>query len=214
MRSILHYKRRLFMSLFSTGREKITDRLKKRTGEKNSYYFAQGSIDLVFLSLVLVLFTFGIIMMYSASYAFSEANKGGSDVLLRSQLEKGVIGFVLMAVLCKLDYRVLNGKPALIVFFGTVAILVLTLILNIGATDSQTKRWIQLGPVQLQPSEFAKFALIITLAYMINILQKPLFSKTNKHIRLDFRKDRLTKWEQSFFAFGTTPFRHVCCLHL
>lgn len=214
MRSILHYKRRLFMSLFSTGREKITDRLKKRTGEKNSYYFAQGSIDLVFLSLVLVLFTFGIIMMYSASYAFSEANKGGSDVLLRSQLEKGVIGFVLMAVLCKLDYRVLNGKPALIVFFGTVAILVLTLILNIGATDSQTKRWIQLGPVQLQPSEFAKFALIITLAYMINILQKPLFSKTNKHIRLDFRKDRLTKWEQSFFAFGTTPFRACVLLAL
>ena len=199
------------MSLSSTGRKKITDGLKKRTKEKNGYYIAKGSIDLVFLSLVLILFTFGIIMMYSASYAFSEANKGGSDVLLRSQLQKGLAGFVLMAIFSKLDYRVLNGKPALLVFFGTVAILVLTLILNIGATDSQTKRWIQLGPVQLQPSEFAKFALIITLAYMINVMQQALSSKTNRHIRLDFRKDRMTRAEQSFFSFGTTSFR-ACVL--
>ncbi len=199
------------MSLWSAGRKKASGTFKNSIDQKNSYYFAKGSIDLVFLSLVLILFTFGIIMMYSASYAFSEANKGGSDVLLHSQLQKGLAGFVLMAILSKIDYKVLNGKAALLVFFGTVAILVLTLILNIGATDSQTKRWIQLGPVQLQPSEFAKFALIITLAYMINILQQPLFSKTNKHIRLDFRKDRLTKAEQKFFAFGTTPFR-ACVL--
>lgn len=121
------------------------------------------------------------------------------------------MGFVCLAVLSRLDYRVLNGKASLFIFIATVAILVLTLVLNIGATDSQTKRWIQLGPVQLQPSEFAKLALIITLAYMINIMQKPLSSKSNRHIRLDFSKDRLTKAEQKLFAFGTTPFR-ACVL--
>lgn len=199
------------MSLSAKGLKKATRTLKERTEKRYGYYLAAGNSDLVFLSLVLILFTFGIVMMYSASYAFSEANKGGSDVLLISQLQKGAAGFLCLAVLSKLDYRVLNGKASLLVFFGTVAILVLTLVLNIGATDSQTKRWIQLGPVQLQPSEFAKFALIITLAYMINIMQKPLSSKTNRRVLPDFSKDRLTKAERKLFAFGTTPFR-ACVL--
>ena len=199
------------MSLSAKGRKNPARTLKQSIDKKYGYYLASGSVDLVFLSLVFILFTFGIIMMYSASYAFSEANKGGSDVLFFSQLQKGAIGFVFMFILSKLDYRILNGKPALAVFFGTVAILVLTLVLNIGATDSQTKRWIQLGPIQLQPSEFAKFALIITLAYMINIMQKPLSTKSRRHIRLDFSADRLTKAEQKLFSFGTTPFR-ACVL--
>ncbi len=199
------------MSLSAKGFKNATRTLKERTEKRYGYYLADGNADLVFLSLVLILFVFGIVMMYSASYAFSEANKGGSDVLLISQLQKGAVGFLCLAVLSKLDYRVLNGKASLFVFAATVALLVLTLVLNIGATDSQTKRWIQLGPIQLQPSEFAKFALIITLAYMINIMQKPLSSKTNRHIRLDFDKDRLTRAEQKLFSFGTTPFR-ACVL--
>lgn len=199
------------MSLPRQGMLNAARTLKERTEKRYGYYLSGGSVDLVFLSLVLILFTFGIVMMYSASYAFSEANKGGSDVLLISQLQKGAAGFLCLAVLSRLDYRLLNGKASLLVFSGTVAILVLTLVLNIGATDSQTKRWIQLGPVQLQPSEFAKFALIITLAYMINIMQKPLSSKTNRRVLPDFSKDRLTKAERKFFAFGTTPFK-ACVL--
>ncbi len=195
------------MSMSFSGRKKTVRTFKEKLIPKNSSYFAEGNIDLVFLFLVLVLFTFGIVMMYSASYAFSEANKGGSDVLLRSQLEKGFIGFLCMAVLSKLDYRILNGRPALAVFFGTVALLVLTLVLNIGATDSQTKRWISIGPIQLQPSEFAKFALIIVLAYMINVMQQPLMSKMNRQIRFERGRDNLTRAEERIFSFGTTCFR-------
>lgn len=199
------------MSMSASGRVKAAGTLKKGISKKFGSYFASGSIDTVFLVLVLVLFTFGIVMMYSASYAFSEANKGGSEVLLHSQLQRGLIGFICMAVLSKLDYKFLNGRPALWVFFGTVGLLVLTLILNINATDSQTKRWISIGPVQIQPSEFAKFALIIVLAYMINVMQQPLMSKSKKHIRLERGRDGLTRGEESFFSFGTTCFR-ACVL--
>ncbi|MBE6773620.1 MAG: cell division protein FtsW [Ruminococcaceae bacterium] len=199
------------MSMPLSGRKKTAGTFKEKLILKDSAYFAKGNIDLVFLFLVLVLFAFGIVMMYSASYAFSEANKGGSEVLLRSQLERGAIGFVLMAVLSKVDYKLLNGRPALLVFFGTVALLVLTLVLNFGATDSQTKRWISIGPLQVQPSEFAKFALIIVLAYMINVMQKPLMSKTDRHIRLEKGRDNLTSAEERFFSFGTTCFR-ACVL--
>lgn len=199
------------MSLSAKGFKNAARTLKERKIKSFHGDYAYKSADLLFLSLVLILFTFGIIMMYSASYAFSEANKGGSDVLLISQLQKGAVGFVCLAVLSKIDYRILNGKPALMVFVGTVLLLVFTLIVNIGAADSQTKRWIQIGPVQLQPSEFAKFALIIILAYMINVMQEPLSSKSSRHIRPDFRKDRLTSFETKIFAFGTTSFR-ACVL--
>lgn len=202
------------MSKAAARSRKAVGTLKRRIDKKYGSYFADGSIDPVFLALVLILFTFGIIMMYSASYAFSQANKGGSQVLLNSQLQKGLIGFVCMAVLAKVDYKLLNGRPALVIFFGTVGLLVLTLVLNIGATDSQTKRWISLGPVQVQPSEFAKFALIIVLAYMINIMQQPLMSKTGRHIRLEKGKDGLTKAEEKFFSFGTTCFRACVLLAL
>lgn len=198
------------MSLLPQGFVNSARTLKERTEKRYGYYLAGGNVDIVFLSLVLILFTFGIVMMYSASYAFSEANKGGSDVLLFSQLQKGAVGFLCLVVLSKLDYRVLNGKLTLFVFAVTVAVLVLTLVLNIGATDSQTKRWIQIGPVQLQPSEFAKFALIISLAYMINVMQKPLSSKDSRHIRLD-SDDSMTRLEKRFFSFGTTSFR-ACVL--
>ena len=198
----------------ASGRKNAAGTLKNTIGKRFGSYFLQGEMDYVFLCLVLVLFTFGIIMMYSASYAFSEANKGGSEVLLYSQLQRGLIGFLCMAVLSRVDYKLLNGRPVLLVFFGTVGLLVLTLILNIGATDSQTKRWISLGPVQLQPSEFAKFALIIVLAYMINIMQQSLMSKTKKHIRLEMGRDGLTKAEEGFFSFGTTCFRACVLLAL
>ncbi len=199
------------MSIPLSGRRNPVWTLKDKVNKSFGHYFAKGSVDLVFLSLVLILFTFGIVMMYSASYAFSEANKGGANVLLYSQLQRGAIGFVCMAVLSRVDYKFLNGRPALLVFFGAVGLLVLTLILNINATDSQTKRWISLGPVQIQPSEFAKFALIIVLAYMINIMQEPLMSKSKKHIRFDKGRDRITRAEQGIFSFGTTCFR-ACVL--
>ncbi len=193
------------------GRSKLFT-VKQRIEKKYDGYLSGGSVDLVFLSVVLVLFSFGIVMMYSASYAFSEANKGGANVLLFSQLEKAAIGFLCMAVLSKLDYKLLNGRPSMWIFFGTVAVLVFTLVLNMGAAESETKRWIKLGPIQLQPSEFAKLTLIIVLAYMINVLQKPLTAKNGKHERLDFRRDNLSFLERKVFSFAVTPFRSCVLL--
>ncbi|MGN0447781.1 MAG: FtsW/RodA/SpoVE family cell cycle protein [Acutalibacteraceae bacterium] len=193
------------------GRKKLFT-AKQRIEKKYGSYLSKGNVDLIFLFLVLILFTFGTVMMYSASYAFSEANKGGANVLLFSQLEKAVIGFVLMAILSKLDYKIFNSPLAFWIFALTVAVLVLTLILNIGAADSETKRWIRLGPIQLQPSEFAKLTLISVLSYMINVLQKPLTAKKGKHERLDIKKDNLSFFEAKIFSFATTPFRSCVLL--
>ena len=158
----------------------------------------RGSFDLVFACTVLLLFTFGIIMMYSASYAYAAVNEeNGATTFFFSQLQNALLGFAAMAVISKINYKILNGRLALVAFGITVAVLVLTLILNIGAADSETKRWIVLGPLHVQPSEFAKFTLILTLSYVMCVLQKSLVAPDGKHAKFTPREDGLTKFERS-----------------
>ena len=167
----------------------------------------RGSFDLVFACTVLFLFAFGIVMMYSASYAYAAVNeKGGATTFFFSKLQNAMIGFAAMAVISKINYKVLNGRLAGIAFIITVAVLVLTLLLNIGAADSETKRWIVLGPIHVQPSEFAKFTLILTLSYVMCVLQKSLVAPDGKHAKFTPREDGLTKIERKIFAFARTPF--------
>ena len=165
----------------------------------------RGSFDLIFACTILLLFTFGIIMMYSASYAYSASNRGGANALFYSQLKNAAIGFVGLFVLSKIDYKLYNGRFAVLAYVGTVIILILTLILNIGKSE---KRWIEIGgSFQLQPSEFAKLSLILVLAYVLCVLQKPLRAPKDKLAKFDPNADGLTKYEAKIFGFARNPFR-------
>ena len=165
----------------------------------------RGSFDLIFACTILLLFTFGIIMMYSASYAYSASNRGGANALFYSQLKNAAIGFVGLFVLSKIDYKLYNGRFAVLAYVGTVIILILTLILNIGKSE---KRWIEIGgSFQLQPSEFAKLSLILVLAYVLCVLQKPLRAPKDKLAKFDPKADGLTKYEAKIFGFARNPFR-------
>lgn len=164
----------------------------------------RGDVDIIFVCTVLLLFCFGIIMMYSASYAYSASNKGGANALFISQLKSAAIGFLGMIILSKIDYRVYNGRFAPFAFFLTVVVLVITLAVNIGNDE---KRWIIIGTRQIQPSEFAKFSLIIVLAYMMCVMQKALRAPDGKTAKFTPEADGLTKFERKIFAFGKNPFR-------
>ncbi len=188
----------------------MTDRKKGGAGRTPRRRFStnivqRGSFDLIFACTVLLLFTFGIIMMYSASYAYAASNRGGANALFYSQLKNAVIGFAGLYILSKIDYRLYNGRFALLAYFGTMLVLVFTLIINIGKSE---KRWIEFGSsFQLQPSEFAKLSMILVLAYVLCVLKKPLRAPGGKSIKLDFRADGLTKWESKLFSFAKNPFR-------
>lgn len=164
----------------------------------------QGNFDLLFACTVLLLFCFGIIMMYSASYAYSAAyNKGGANALFISQLKSAALGFVALAVISKIDYRIFNGRFAVFAFGVTVFVLVMTLIMNIGKDE---KRWIVIGSRQIQPSEFAKFSLILVMAYLICVLQKALRAPDGKTAKFTPKEDGLTDFETKIFSFARTPF--------
>lgn len=168
-------------------------------------FFHQGSFDVVFACIVLLLFTVGIIAMYSASYAYATYNRGDANEFFFSQLKNAVIGFVAMAFFSKLDYRVFNGRFAPFAYIATVLVLIYTLIYNMGS-DADTSRWIYIGGMQIQPSEFAKFTLIIVMAYMICVMKNALRAPKNKIGKFTPDRDTLSDFERKFFTFARTPF--------
>ena len=172
---------------------------KRRTAPKIpliGQLFHTGGLDVVFCCLIMILFAFGITMMYSAGYAYASAYTSSPNSFFKSQLISGAIGFVMMFLISKIDYRILNGILTPIAFFGTVALLVYTYLVNI---HNDIKRWIVIGSRQIQPSEISKFVLVLVMAYLICIFYKPLHSEKIKRAMPSVK--RLTRPERAVFSF-------------
>ncbi len=117
------------------------------------------NLDIPLLTVTLVLVGFGIIMIYSATYGSESAGIRG---LFRRQLFWALLSSGGMAAVIALPNKVLNAFGHLI--YG-LAILLLLLTLSMGVRG----RWLIIGPLRFQPSEFAKIATVITLArYLCN----------------------------------------------
>jgi rod shape determining protein RodA len=111
--------------------------------------------------LLLLLILIGIIStanMYSASFSIWDA--GGSQIF-NKQLYFFLIGFVLFLMMTTFDYHALE-RMAYLIYFLSVALLVLVLLK--GKIYSGSQRWLSLGGMSFQPSEFSKIALIIVLS--------------------------------------------------
>lgn len=109
---------------------------------------------------VCALVVIGLLMVYSASYAnlINEESSASSEAV--SQVVYALVGIVGALILWKvLPYRVWQGPLVWVVWGVSLVLLVLTLVM--GSTDYGAQRWLRLGPVGLQPSEFAKVAFLL-----------------------------------------------------
>ena len=124
-------------------------------------YFLTGSIDIPFLGLTIALLTIGLIMLFSASYPYAYYYKDSSYYYFIRQILFAVAGLVAMLLMSKINYKILKAiyKP---VFVVTIALLVIVLFHHTNVQNF--KRWIPLGPVTIQPSDLAKFTIILTLS--------------------------------------------------
>ena len=139
-------------------------------------YFLTGSIDIPFLGLTIALLTIGLIMLFSASYPYAYYYKDSSYYYFIRQILFAVAGLVAMLLMSKINYKILKSiyKP---VFVVTIALLVIVLFHHTNVQNF--KRWIPLGPVTIQPSDLAKFTIILTLAVYISKYYKKM--KTMKY---------------------------------
>ena len=105
----------------------------------------------------------GLIMILSASSVTSFATYGSSFLFFRKQLLWAVIGLVGFAFFARFDYRRLKGVGYL-AYAGVVVLLLAVLIPGVGRVVGGSARWIGVGSFAIQPSEFAKLALILFAA--------------------------------------------------
>jgi rod shape determining protein RodA len=117
--------------------------------ERRLYYH----VDWALLGAIVALCTIGLLQIYSAT--------GGATRIYYTQIYGITMGLIAMLVALSIDYRSLADKSHLI--YGGVLLLLLY-VLFFGAVRGGSRRWIDLGPLNLQPSEFAKATLALVLA--------------------------------------------------
>lgn len=138
--------------------------------EKKSI-FLSGKMDLTFLFLLLIILTVGLVMLFSASYVFAYTHYGNNYFFIGRQALFAVVGVAVMLFISKLDYHFLR-KFAIPFYLMIAAFLVVMLILPPMVEGTSVKRWFSVGPINFQPSELAKFAVILLLAHLIAANQK------------------------------------------
>lgn len=121
------------------------------------------AFDRLLLTTVLGLAGLGLVMVYSASAA-QAAGRAVNPFLLKQAIA-ALVGFALMLLAMHVDYRKLR-EPALIGALVACSLALLFLVL-LGPELNATRRWIFLAGVSFQPSELAKLALVVYLAYQI-----------------------------------------------
>mgnify|MGYP001079755460 CR=1 FL=1 len=119
--------------------------------------------DLLFLAGVVVLAAYGLVCVYSASCYNAQVQYGDAFYFLKKQAIGFVLGLAAMIGISFLPYERMKkvGLPALVV---SLILLAIVFIPGVGKSNYGATRWIGLGPITIQPSELAKYALVLFTA--------------------------------------------------
>lgn len=129
---------------------------------------AVDTIDIPFLALTLVLLSVGLIMLWSASYAQSQYDSGYeiSTKYLQKQAVCAALGLLCMWAFSRIPARFWMRWAWPV--YG-VSILLLLSVLVVGQSVNGARRWINIAGIQFQPSEIAKFAMILLFARLTRL---------------------------------------------
>ena len=130
-----------------------------------------GPMDLPFFLILMVLLVMGIIMMFSAGYAWAISEGNSGTFYVKRQLGMAVLGLAGMFVMSFFDYH--NFRKAWIAYGAYAGCVILLILCKVGPFKSphnDSYRWIKIGPVpEFQPSELMKLAIILLFAYIISV---------------------------------------------
>ena len=144
----------------------------KRTAGKNRSgrflskdLFSGGKMDLTFLFLVLGILATGLVMLFSASAPYASTYYGDSYHFIKRQAVFAVGGVIVMLAVSKLNYHKFKAFawPLFV-----VSIIMLVMVLFLPEVVPGFKRWLGIGSFSFQPSEVAKFAVILLFAALIS----------------------------------------------
>ena len=130
----------------------------ERSGNKKRHY------DETMLAVVVILVAVGLVMLYSTSSYNGEVKFHDPYYYLKKQGFATFIGFLGMVIVSRVDYH----RWAVLAIPGYLAAIALSVaVMLFGDEYNGSKRWLSLGPLSFQPSEFAKVAVILILACLV-----------------------------------------------
>ena len=138
--------------------------------------FVNNGMDIPFFIIMLGLMAFGLVMLLSSSYAYSYYETDGESSLhffFREIIFMG-LGLTVMYVFSRLDYKKLKYF-ANIALVGSWGLVILTIIIG-KIKGGEINRWLDLGPFDIQPSEIAKFAVVLFCATGLDKNHKKMVS--------------------------------------
>lgn len=153
-----------------------------RKGRKIKFkLFSIGAgMDMPLFFLILVLLSIGLVMLFSASHVNAYYYYGDSYHFIKSQTMFAIMGVAVMLAVSYFDYHKFHRLSWLLYI---VTAVMLAIILVVAISDSSNAlvekkggayRWLNLGIVEFQPSEIAKFALIAVFADVVSRRQKEM----------------------------------------
>jgi cell division protein FtsW len=123
----------------------------------------QGSMDWPLFGAILLMLGFGIVLVYSSSFALSQHKYGAADVLLGRQSIRALLAIACFMLCINVDYHVW-GRWSGIGYVLAIVMLAALFVLPSGHVINGARRWLSIGPLQFQVSDFARLALILFLA--------------------------------------------------
>ena len=133
---------------------------------------ARGRYDYTLLTVLGILVLSGLIILYSTSAYNGEVKFCDSSYYLKKQVFATCLGFLAMFFTAQLDYHRLKNIAWLCYL---VALLLSIAVIFVGREYNGSKRWLALGPLSFQPSEFAKVAVILFLASYVTHNVKKMY---------------------------------------
>ena len=127
----------------------------------------RGKMDFTVLLVISALCAFGLVMVFSASYYYAQHYSGANNdsfYYLKRQLLYLAIGYPTMLLISLIDFRIIERMRAL---FLAASLILLVAVLLWGRDLNGGKRWLVIAGISIQPSELAKFGLMIFMcSYM------------------------------------------------
>src|SRR5262249_7978370 len=135
--------------------------------------------DFALLGLTLLLLTIGLAMLYSTSAVLAQLRHHDSLYFLKRQLLWAGFGVLGLWVMRSIPYSMQRRLAAPALLMTLVALL---LVLVLGKEVGGARRWLTLGPLSIQPSEFAKYTLLLYVARSLALNQERLNSFAHTYV--------------------------------
>ena len=130
-------------------------------------------VDPALLAITLVLALVGVVMVFSASAVVAGSRFHDPWYFLKRQLAWLGAGLLVMHLVSKIDYA-LWRKLSVPLLLMTTVLLVLVLVPSLGSAAKGARRWLHVGPINIQPAELTKFVVVIYVAAYVSKKQDQL----------------------------------------